>query len=733
MKIPTYFHVLPNVLLILSSLSLSGADVHPFTAKDLVTFDKLSSPVPSPDGKHVAFTVSRYNPDENKSKRSLWFLHMENNAVVNAEADIAEPVWLGSGLIGGLADANGTTQFWYGDVSGLLGGGGNTTIAKKPKFQPLTDYPVDIGNVKYNPKGSLLAFTAEVYQDGSLEEAARRRKREAERFSTGVVYDQLFVRHWDHYVHPQRRSQLFVVQLKIDGSSVSLGGKPVNLMKGEKLETPVAPFGDVSNFDFSPDGAEMAFSSRVPGHDAAWNTNLDIYIVPTNGREKPKAISAYNKGADSYPVYSPDGKHLAWLQMPTPQYEADKNDLILYDRSTGKHRTLVRHWKLSPESLTWLPDSSGILATAQHHGHVKIFQIDLRDKRGGKVSTLVSEHTNDGVSVVNNTVVFGQNSWTGPAEIFALELGLNAAHPVQKTRFNEKHLMETLTSDPEEFWFKGAKGDKVMGWLFKPVSFDVHSTRQYPLAFLIHGGPEGAWNDGWSYRWNPQTFAGAGYAVVMINFHGSTGYGQDFTRAIVKDWGGAPYKDLMKGLDYALEEFTFIDRKRVAALGASYGGYMINWINGQTDRFACLVNHDGIFDTRGTYYATEELWFPEFEASFPHISVIINVAVFISHLQPFPAVWCFFIPVVFQFVLPLTLHSSNTSHVKNWKTPTLVIHGEKDYRLPVTEGLSTFTALQRHGVPSRLLYFPDENHWVLKPANSLLWNKEVLGWLDTWT
>ncbi|KAJ3043957.1 hypothetical protein HDV00_003484 [Rhizophlyctis rosea] len=678
-------------------------------AEDLVTFQKVSSSVPSPNGDHIAFTVSTYNPDNNKSHRSVWILNLNNDAVYDTGFSGSEPIWFGDALLGVLKGGNAPhpSQVWYSDLTSFF----NNASSTKPAFTRLTNYPVDVSNLKYNRKTHQLAFTAEVYLDGSLEVARRKDEEEASRFDTGVVYDQLFVRHWDTYINPQKWRQLFVVQLKHNESTIQVDGQPVNVMKSSRLETPVAPFGDITNFDFSPDGEEIAFSARVLGNDAAWNTNLDIFVVPTDGSKRPTPVSAKNKGADTYPVYSADGKYLAWLQMETPQYEADKNTIILYDRHSRKSRPILEKWNRSPESLLWDPnDSTKLYVTAQDKGHVKILTVTLPGKRKkdkGSVAELVGDHSNGHVSVVKgrDLLVWEQSSSTRPAEVFTFDLGDRDGYPRRRTRFNDAKLVETLTSDPEEFWFFGAHGDKVMGWLYKPVSFNAKALRQYPLAFLIHGGPEGAWNDGWSYRWNPQVFTGAGYAVITVNFHGSTGYGKKFTKDIVKQWGAAPYRDLMRGLDYALEKYTFIDRRRVAGLGASYGGYMINWINGHTDRFACLVNHDGIFDTRSTYYSTEELWFPEFE--FGGRPDQKRAAKLYEKWNP-------------------------AAYVKKWKTPTLVIHGEKDYRLPVTEGLSTFTALQRKGVPSRFLRFPDENHWVLKPANSLRWHKEVMEWLDRW-
>ncbi len=296
-------------------------------------------------------------------------------------------------------------------------------------------------------------------------------------------------------------------------------------------------------------------------------------------------------------------------------------------------------------------------------------------------------------------LVYGQDSLVSPAEIVTCRLDGTDARAL--TRVNAARLEAVKMSRPEEFWFKGAMDERVHGWILKPVDFQ--EGRKYPLAFLVHGGPQGSWEDHFHYRWNPQAYAGAGYVTVTINFHGSTGFGQAFTDAIRRSWGAAPYEDLMKGLDYVIATYGFVDKDRMGALGASYGGYMINWIAGHTDRFKCLVSHDGEFDTRTSYYSTEELWFPEWEHGGP----------------PWE---------------PGTTHEqwSPALYVASWKTPMLVIHGAKDFRLPETEGLSVFTALQRRGIPSKLLYFPDENHWVLKAKNSILWHDTVIGWLDQW-
>ncbi|KAI9009563.1 S9C family peptidase [Gaertneriomyces semiglobifer] len=652
------------------------ADVNPrpLQITDLVQFTRIANPVPSIDGKHVIYATSQYSHDDNKTAKKSWLVRVDDGKTIELSDRVTkELVWLDGTTVGGVAggEGDGDGQLWATNVEAAL-----RTMSDDIKldFHQVTHFPVEIANIKYHHESSNLAFAAEVYNDGSLEKAAEERKKEAERRDTATVYDGLFVRHWDNYVHPERRNNLFLVKLKVSADKVEVDGEAKNLMAGQQLETPVPPFGDANDYEFSPDGAEIAFTARVPKRNAAWNTNTDIYLVATDGQTKPKSITARNLGYDTRPVYSPDGKYLAWLQMTTPGYEADKNRVMLYERSTGSCEYLTKDWDRSAESLAWTTDSSKLLLTAQDEGHVRIFSLDIQT------------HGLD-------------NSAVAPADLFVMILGRKANRQI--TAVNQSQLDSIMMSKPEPFWFKGAEDEQVMGWIYKPTNFKAEE--RYPLAFLIHGGPEGAWNDGWSYRWNPQMWASAGYAVVTINFHGSTGYGSSFTESILKNWGSRPYDDLMIGLDYVLEQYGFIDADRMAALGASYGGYMINWINGHSKRFRCLVNHDGIFSTKSAYYATEELFFPEHEfAGTPYENADLY-----KKFDP-------------------------SEFVQEWATPTLIIHGEKDYRLPVTEGLSAFTALQRRGIPSRFLYFPDENHWVLKPGNSVRWYTEVLKWLDEW-
>ncbi|KAJ3182359.1 hypothetical protein HDU87_008522 [Geranomyces variabilis] len=683
----------------LAADSVGTKDIHPFRASDLVQFHRLSRPVPSNDGRHALFTSSRYSATDNKTKRSLWLLRLEDDSVVHLSHDvIANPLWLSDTLVGGLS----SSQLWCADVKDVLEN--STDVAAMPIFQQLTTYPVPIGNVKCHAVSAQCAFTAEVYADGSMDTAAETAKRESERLDSAMVWDELFVRHWDVYVTPQLHNNLFVVKTKFNRDKPELDGEAINIMPGKGLETPVPPFGDTDAFEFSPDGKEIAFSSRTAQHSAsAWNTNIAIYVVPTDGSSEPQPVSS-TTGTNQNPRYSPDGKYLAWLSMKTPQYEADRLRILLHDRAAKTTSELAKNWALSAESLTWTSDSSTLLLTAQEKGHVRIFSINAHEDTKLKKNIprrVLKKHTNGGLSIVGHTLFFEQSSVVAPTEIFTLDLNNVEKGARQRTATNAELLLRTLRSEVEEFWFTGARGEKVQGHIYKPVNFRTQNL--YPVAFLIHGGPEGAWNDGWSYRWNPQVFTGAGYVVVTVNFHGSTGYGAKFTRSILKHWGDRPYRDLMKGLTHVLKTYPYVDKRRVAALGASYGGYMINWLNGHaTDAFTCLTNHDGMFDTMATAYATDELWFNESEFGGPAYKSSAR-------------------PIYDKF--------NPANYVKRWRTPTLIIHGAQDFRLPVTEGIATFTALQRRGIDSRLVIFPDENHWVLKPANSLRWYEEVLSWL----
>ncbi len=453
----------------------------------------------------------------------------------------------------------------------------------------------------------------------------------------------------------------------------------------------------------SPEGQELAYTSNIDEVEAT-STNNEIFVVPLAGGE-PKKIST-SPGSDSTPLYSPNGASLAWRSQARAGFESDKFALIVYDRQTGKLRDATEKFDRSVESIAWAADSKEIYFTAENHGAAPIFVLSLRGENDASPAFETGMlHAGDlAFSLDGSRLFFSRTSIDAPSEIYSLDLVNHAKKSLEQVTHLNDALLSNLDLPPlESFTFKGAENADVQGFLLKPPGFDAN--KKYPLKFLIHGGPQGAWGDSWSFRWNPELFAATGgYVVVMINPHGSTGYGQAFTDEVSGDWGGQPYEDLMKGLDYVEKTYPFIDKNREAALGASYGGYMINWILGHPNHFKCLVSHDGLFDAVAAYGETEELWFNEWEYKGTPWDNPETYAKWSPH----------------QFA-------------KNFKTPTLVVHGQLDYRLDVAQGFELFTTLQRLKVPSKMLYFPDEGHWVLKPQNSRLWNKTVNDWVDQWT
>jgi dipeptidyl aminopeptidase/acylaminoacyl peptidase len=675
---------------------------HPFGVHDMVRMERVGAPVPSPDGRWIAFTRQAWDPDANQKTTNLW--------LVSPDGETTKQLTAAKGVADG-------APVWAPDSKSLLftssrDGGGKVWAMRVDGGEPrkFLELPVGVGDLRLSPTGAHLAFAAEVFPDASagkeMEETA---KRDAERAKSPVkarTYDQLMVRHWDAW-DEGKRNHLFVVPLTwgADGEP-ALAGEPLDLMRGVDGDCPTRPFGGSEDFVFAPDGKELAYVTQL-GPDQAWSTNLDVFTVSVEGGAAT-CVTAENRATDRGPAYSPDGTTLAWLAMARAGFEADRQVIQLRDRQAGTTRTLTPNWDRSVDAALWLPNSHGLLCVVDEEARRRVYAVDAVS---GQRLPVLTEHWNDGLALLPGTgeararLVFTQNSLLAPTELFRSEL--DGSDRLRLTRVNDARMDLARTSEPKEFWFDGAEGAKVHAWLLEPVGFEATDSagqaRKYPLAFVIHGGPQGAIGDQFHYRWNLQAFAGAGYGVLAVNFHGSTGFGQAFTDSISRDWGGKPLEDLMKGLDAAIEQHAWIDADRVGALGASYGGWMINWINGHTDRFKALVCHDGGFDEAANYFTTEELWFPEWEfGGVPWEN-----------------------PELFEKFSP-------SRHVANWKTPTLVIHGANDFRLIDAEGIAAFTALQRRGVPSRLLWFPDENHWVQKPLNSIFWHQNVIEWLDRW-
>ncbi|MDH4004951.1 MAG: S9 family peptidase, partial [Gammaproteobacteria bacterium] len=470
-------------------------------------------------------------------------------------------------------------------------------------------------------------------------------------------------------------------------------GTPVRLTRLD-ADVPSRVWGGNEEYAISPDGKTLYFTARLRNRDEPSSTNFDIYAAPMNGKGKPENLTSANEAWDTAPVVSPDGRYLAWLAMSRPGFEADQFQVVLRDLRSGKSRVLTENWDRSPSSVAFTRDGKSILMNAQDVGHKTLWQLELS---GGEPVKLIPEGSVTAFDDAGDAIVFSMNNLASPNELYVFDPDTGDSRKI--TDFGSRTLADVSMGEFEQFSFEGAGGDIVYGFVVKPSGFK--RGQKYPVAFLIHGGPQGSFSNSFHYRWNPQTYAGQGFAAVMIDFHGSTGYGQAFTDSISGDWGGKPLEDLKLGLAAAVERYEFLDGERVCALGASYGGYMINWIAGQwPDRFRCLINHDGVFDNRSMYFTTEELWFPEWEHGGPYYD---NPEGYEKHN-----------PALF---------------VDRWQTPMLVIHGELDYRVPVTQGIAAFTALQRRGIESRFLYFPDENHWVLKPHNSVHWHEQVNAWL----
>jgi len=665
----------------MASAALPAAnDTHPFGVRDLVAFDRLAEPRVSPNGRQIVFTVSSLDLEANKRRSDLWVVGTDGaglRPLLRSDDSESNGTWSPDGrTIYFLSNRGGSSQVWKMSVDG-------------GDAQPVTSLPLDVGSFLLSHDGTKLALTTEVYPGTTPAETRKRMDDDAASKATGKIYDKLFFRHWDTWADG-RRSHVFVVPLS--------GGDPLDVMKAMDADSPSKPFGGSEEYVFTTDDRAIVFGARDVGREEAWSTNFDLFVAPVDGRTVPRNLTAANKAWDAYPAFSPDGKTLAYAAMKRPGYEADRFRIVLRSWPDGTDRVLTEGWDRSPGELTWSPDGKEIFATADDIGNHALFAIDVAS---GKVRTIVGEGHVVAPQADGDRIVYLLDSMTGPAEIFSVRT--DGEDVKRLTGINDGRLASVRLGVPEQFSFKGANGDTVYGWIVKPADFDP--AKKYPVAFLIHGGPQGSWANDFHYRWNPQAYAGHGYAAVMVDFHGSTGYGQAFTDAINGDWGGKPFEDLKKGLDAALAKYPWMDGDRVAALGASYGGYMINWIAGNwPDRFRTLVVHDGNLDERFAYFATEELWFPEWEHGGTPWD---NPQGYDEHN-----------PVDF---------------VKNWKTPMLVIHGGKDYRVVDTGGFASFTALQRMGIPSKFLYFPDENHWVLKPANSILWHDTVLEWLDLWT
>ncbi|MDQ3804922.1 MAG: S9 family peptidase [Acidobacteriota bacterium] len=653
--------------------------VRPFTVDELLKIRRVGDPRLSPDGRLVAFTVGVPDVEANRTRTHVYVVPVGGG----------EPKQITSG------DASATTPRWSPDgrrLAFVTGGQIWTMDAAGGDRRQVTSISTGAADPVWSPDGRLIAFASDVYPDCADDECNKRRAAEAEANKVKAhVATRLLYRHWTSW-KGGKRTHVFVVPAG--------GGAARDLTPGD-FDAPPFSLGGPAGYAFSPDSKELAFVRNTDKVEAT-STNSDLFVVAVGGGEA-RRLTGDNKGADSSPVYSPDGRFLAYRSQSTPMFESDRWRLMLYDRRSNTTRELLPKFDAHVESVAFAPDGQGVYLTAGERGRHPVFFASVAD---GSVRKIIEGFNDDvNVSPDGRLLVFTRSTAARPAEIYSAMLTSPAgvtetATPL--TLMNDEFMKQFSLRPAEEVTWEGAAGAQVQGWLFRPPQFDA--SKKYPLVVLVHGGPQGAWYDNWSYRWNPQVYAARGYVVLMPNPRGSTGFGQQFTNEISGDWAGKVYTDLMNGV-VKVAAMPFVDRERVGAAGASYGGYMVNWLLGHNDhpavKFKAFVSHAGVFNTVSMYGVTEELWFAEWEFKG----------------TPWDS------PKLYEQWSPHL-------HVRNFKTPTLVTHGELDYRVPVDQGLQLFTYLQKQDVPSKLIVFPDEGHWILKPQNSRFWYTNVLDWLD---
>jgi dipeptidyl aminopeptidase/acylaminoacyl peptidase len=674
------FHCLaPIVAFAILAFGGRAQTKHAMTFDDLISMQRVSDPHISPDGKWVAFALATPDKEANRNASNIWLIPAAGGAtkqLTNGGHDNS-PRWSPDGKrVAFISSSDGEAQIYFIAVEG-----GEPTR--------LTNAPSGVDNFLWAPDGKSLAFSSGVFPDCKDDGCNKKRIDDAAKSKLKAhITDHLLYRHWTHW-NDERRSHLFIVPVE--------GGAARDLTPGANYDVPPDFRGEATDIAFSPDSHELCFVAVTDPMEAI-STNGDLFIVPGDGSAAPKRMTE-NPGYDGYPVYSPDGKTIAYRAQLAAENESDRWRLMIYDRLSGRRTNLTEAFDRSVDNLVWSPDSKTIYFTAEEHAEAPIYAIAAQENASPRA--IVGEGFNGELSysAAGRMFVFTRSSIMSPMEIFTT--GAAGGRVRQLTHVNDSRLAQIEISKPEWFWFEGAGGTKVEGAILRPPNFDA--SKKYPGLLLIHGGPQSAWDDSWTYRWNSEVFASPGYVVIMINPRGSTGYGQKFTDEITDDWGGKVYDDLMKGLDYAIANYKFIDGDRLAAAGGSYGGYMVDWIAGHTGRFKALISHAGPYDKTSMYGGTEELWFEEHDMAG----------------EP--------------WTNPNSYHkwspSTYAAEFGKYKTPTLVIGGELDFRIPYTQDLQFFTALQRQGVPSKLVIFPDEGHWILKPQNSELWYKIFLDWL----
>jgi len=668
------------VISLFAMVTFAFAQERRLTIDELLKVRRVGDPQISPKGDLVAFTITDVDQADNKSTTQIYLVPLgggETRQLTNDEHSSASPRWSPDGeKLAFVSARDGDDEIWTIDVS-------------SGALKKITTISTGAGDPVWSPDGKWLAFVSDIYPE-CRDDACNKRRAEqvAQNKVKAHVAERLLYRHWKSWKNGMR-THVFVV--------ASAGGEARDLTPGD-YDAPPFSLGGPTDYAFSPDSSELAF---VSNHDKveATSTNADVWLISVKGGT-PKNITAANHGYDGSPQYSPDGKYLAYRSQVTPGYESDRFRLMIYERKTGRAQSISESLDSNIDEFTFAPDSKNIYLTAEERGRAPIYSVAVT---GGPIKKVVTEGGANGdvhLTKDGNTLVFSRSSMTRPAEIYRANADGSATTALTTT--NDSFISSFNLKPAEEVTWTGGLGAKVAGWIVKPPNFSPG--RKYPLVVLIHGGPQGAWNDNWGYRWNPQIYANNGYVVFMPNPRGSTGYGQKFVAEISGDWGGKVFTDISNGVAMAAN-LPYVDKTRIGAAGASYGGYMINWIEGHNNdprfHYKVLVSHDGVYNLAAMYGVTEELWFPEWE--------------FKGTPWTNPAMYDRWSPHKF---------------VQNFKTPVLIITNTLDYRVPEGEGLQFFTAVQRMGVESKLLDFPDEGHWVTKPANSAFWHKTVLDWLD---
>jgi dipeptidyl aminopeptidase/acylaminoacyl peptidase len=683
--------------------AVPGVTAPPMTASDLVTLPRLGTPTVNREGTLAVYAVTTTDPETLARTSALHLIDLTRPSAAPVPLALpiraSDPAFGADGhlffLSGEHTDANAPqrTRLWRVAIAA----DGTTGTP-----EVVGDFPhATIAGYKLAPTGDAVAVWGEVPRDCPTFGCADAPAKHLPGPGSGRLYDGAggFYRHWDRWATPGRPNRIFVFDLaggRIKGEGAPVDGR--DPATGITADTPTMPFGGAEEIAFSLDAGQVYFTARLADKDEPGSTNLDIYVADRNGGP-PRLLTAANAATDTTPVYSPDGSYLAWLAMDRPTYEADRLSVRLLDFASGEVRNLTEGTDLSFASLAWAADGTHLIATAQKVLDTPAFRIDIATGAVTELNLMAGNeaHIANLVPLPGGRALFTRDSLGQPAELY-LSDGMGQARPLTDIATTRMGGLANIVT--RRFSFAGANGDTVWGQITRLAD----QTGPIPAILYIHGGPQGSFNDAWSNRWNPRVVASQGYAVISVDFHGSTGYGQAFTDAIRQDWGGKPLEDLKKGLEAALTLDPQIDGTRACAMGASYGGYMVNWIAGQwPDRFDCLVQHDGIFDMRSMYYSTEELWFPRWDMG-----------------------------GTYEDAKDTYERWNPANHVSKWKTPMLVITGEQDFRVPYTQGLQSFTALQERGIPSQLLIFPDENHWVLGAKNSLQWHDTVFAWLGRW-